>query len=106
VKVLLIALTAPTEKSLFEIADLPPLLARSPWTIYLDNISVLDTKKLTCTEKWLGGLADGEVAVIVVRPDGYVGSIERWDAGDRETGRQAAQSLDTYFGGVLQVPDM
>jgi phenol 2-monooxygenase (NADPH) len=114
---------ASTSKHLFEIADLPPILARSPWTIYLDDRPDLDTRGLTCTEKYLGApLQDGEVAIVNVRPDGYVGAARRWDmtcapasaatgAGHGqgvdaiETGREAARWLDAYFDGFLQVPD-
>ncbi|KAK6088037.1 FAD binding domain-containing protein [Seiridium cupressi] len=95
-----------TEKSLFEIADLPDILSRSPWTVYLDNIPELDTRGQTCTEKWLGDLSRGEVAVVVVRPDGYAGAIERWNTADEGAGKQAAQALDTYFGNFLQVPEL
>lgn len=105
--------TASTSKHLFEISDLPAILARSPWTIYLDDMPDLDTRGLTCTEKYLGApLQDGEVAIVNVRPDGYVGAVRRWDmspgggAEDAiETGREAARWLDAYFDGFLQVPE-
>lgn len=105
--------SASTSKHLFEISDLPAILARSPWTIYLDDMPDLDTRGLTCTEKYLGApLQDGEVAIVNVRPDGYVGAVRRWDmspggaAEDAiETGREAARWLDAYFDGFLQVPD-
>ncbi|KAK2602881.1 hypothetical protein N8I77_009383 [Diaporthe amygdali] len=107
------ALITSTSKHLFEISDLPAILSRSPWTIYLDDMPDLDTRGLTCTEKYLGApLQDGEVAIVNVRPDGYVGAVRRWDmtpggvADDAvETGREAARWLDAYFDGFLQVPD-
>ncbi|KAK2044845.1 FAD binding domain-containing protein [Colletotrichum somersetense] len=99
------ALITSTNKNEFEIASLPPLLAQSGWTVYLDDVAHLDTQRRSCVDKWLGGLAHGEAAVIVVRPDGYVGSISRWSAADRGAGELAAQWLDDYFGGFLQVAD-
>ncbi|KAK2029136.1 FAD binding domain-containing protein [Colletotrichum zoysiae] len=99
------ALITSTDKNEFEIASLPPLLARSGWTVYLDDVAHLDTQRRSCTDKWLGGLAHDEAAVMVVRPDGYVGSIGRWSAVDRGAGELAARWLDDYFGGFLQVAD-
>ncbi|KAI0595981.1 FAD binding domain-containing protein [Biscogniauxia sp. FL1348] len=96
------ALITSSDKSDFEISSLPPVLSKSAWTIYLDDVPHLDTRKLTCTEKWLGGLEAGQVAVVNVRPDGYVGSIGRWNATAGESGEFAAQWLDTYYGGFLQ----
>lgn len=89
----------------FEISDLPPLLQESRWTLYLDNVPEQDTRGMRCTEKWLGRLTPGEVAIVTVRPDGYVGSIGRWDAGLDESGANAAQWLDDYYGGFLKLPD-
>lgn len=86
-------------KATFEIADLPPLLQASNWTIYLDNVATQDTKGKHCINKWIGQLEDDQVAMMVVRPDGYVGAVERWSIGD---GAGAASTwLDTYFGGFL-----
>lgn len=102
------ALVAIADKGSFEIAGLPPVLAKSPWTIYLDDVAHLDTRKKSCTEKWVGGLRPGEAAIVNVRPDGYVGSINRWGtegiAGETE-GREAAAWLDSYYDGFLQVPE-
>ena len=95
---------AVTDKSEFEISALPPLLARSPWTIYLDDCPELDTRGSTCTGKWLGGLKPGEVAIVNVRPEGYVGSVRRWDSTAATAGQEAAAWLDEYYGGFLQVP--
>lgn len=109
---------ASTPKPNFELSHLPPLLARSPWTIYLDDVPDLDTQGRTCTEKYLGSnFSSSEIAILNVRPDGYVGSVRKWDltataaatdeggAGAAEqVGRQAAAWLDDYFGGFLAVP--
>lgn len=95
---------ASTDKDDFEISSLPPVFSRSGWTVYLDDVAPLDTQGRSCTEKWLGGLAADEAAIIIVRPDGYVGSIGRWDATESTSGQSAAQWLDDYFGGFLQVP--
>lgn len=94
---------ASTEKSKFEIASLPPLLSKSKWTVYLDNVAHLDTKGRTCTEKWLGEVGPEQVAIVNVRPDGYVGSIIRFGTSGEHTGQAAARCLDDYYGGFLQV---
>jgi len=91
-------------KSEVEISDLPALLQDSRWTFYLDDIPEQDTRGALCTNKWLGSLTPGEVAIINVRPDGYVGSIGRWDTNMDDAGEQAAKWLDTYYDGFLQLP--
>lgn len=106
-------LLASTPKPNFELSHLPPILSRSPWTIYLDDIPDLDTQGSTCTDKYLGpsDASQTEVAILNVRPDGYVGSIKKWNlAGlvDQERledlGKEAATWLDDYFGGFMAVP--
>ncbi|GKT41124.1 phenol hydroxylase [Colletotrichum spaethianum] len=99
------ALITSTNKDDFEIASLPHLFSQSGWTVYLDDVASLDTQGRSCTDKWLGGLGPDEAAVIIVRPDGYVGSIGRWSATDRGVGELAAKWLDDYFGGFLQIAD-
>ncbi|KAI0156237.1 FAD binding domain-containing protein [Pestalotiopsis sp. NC0098] len=93
-----------TEKSLFEVADLPHIFSKSPWTVYLDDVPQLDTRGQTCTDKWMGELGTGEIGVVVVRPDGYVGAVHRFHAEDDAS--QAAQVLDSYFSGFLQIPQV
>lgn len=87
-----------------EIEDLPLFLQDSRWTFYLDNCPELDTRGVLCTNKWLGSLGPGEVAIVNVRPDGYVGSIGRWDSSVDDSGIEAARWLDKYYGRFLQVP--
>lgn len=108
--------TASTPKESFELSHLPPILSRSPWTIYLDDVPDLDTQGSTCTAKYLGpefsssSSAGDEVAVLNVRPDGYVGSVRKWSFANgnagvpEDVGREAAGWLDRYFGGFLAVP--
>ncbi|AEO70419.1 uncharacterized protein THITE_2121849 [Thermothielavioides terrestris NRRL 8126] len=119
------ALITTMPKSEIEIADLPPLLQDSRWTFYLDDLPAAGTVTATtppipsaaapdvvvgrgslCTNKWLGSLAPGEVAIVNVRPDGYVGSVGRWDASvdDVAAGEDAARWLDAYYGRFLTVP--
>lgn len=86
--------------------SLPPVLSQSKWTVYLDNVPQLDTLGQKCTDKWLGGLGDEEVAIVNVRPDGYVGSIMRFSALDHGAGTKAAHALDAYYGGFLEVPQI
>lgn len=99
---------ASTPKPNFEISELPPILSRSPWTIYLDDVPDLDTQGSTCTDKYLGSMASNEVAVMNVRPDGYVGSLKKWSLDDPQdplqVGKEAAAWLDGYFGAFLAVP--
>lgn len=95
--------TAATKKHHFELESLPAILAKSQWTIYLDDVADIDTQGRGCIDKYLGGLEQGEVAIINVRPDGYVGSIGRFTA-DAKAGEEAARWLDEYYDGFLQVP--
>lgn len=96
------------------------MLSRSPWTIYLDDVPDLDTQGSTCTAKYLGPpdapggfQPDHEVAILNVRPDGYVGSVKKWSLLDdddderrlpEDLGRDAAAWLETYFDRFLAVP--
>lgn len=92
-------------KSDIEISDLPPLLQDSRWTFYLDDIPEQDTRGSLCTNKWLGSLGPGEVAIVNVRPDGYVGSLGRWDSSVDDAGEEAAKWLDSYYDRFLQIPE-
>lgn len=93
-------------KSDIEISDLPPLLQDSRWTFYLDDIPEQDTRGSLCTNKWLGSLGPGEVAIVNVRPDGYVGSLGRWDSSVDDAGEEAAKWLDSYYDRFLQIPEV
>ncbi|KAI0096254.1 FAD binding domain-containing protein [Nemania sp. FL0031] len=93
-----------TPKARFELASLPPLFSTSPWTVYLDDVAHMDTKGLCCITKWLGEVSAGQAVIINVRPDGYVGSIKRWDVTGQTTGEAAARWLDEYYGGFLETP--
>ncbi|KAJ5123380.1 hypothetical protein N7448_009477 [Penicillium atrosanguineum] len=81
-------------RSEFELADLPPALQASRWTLYLDDVETPG-----CTEKWVGGLGKEEVGIAIVRPDGYIGSIDKWDLTAVE---QAGKSIEEYFLFMLQ----
>ncbi|ORX91357.1 FAD binding domain-domain-containing protein [Clohesyomyces aquaticus] len=81
----------------FELDDLPVTLRESRWTVYLDDCPDKDTRGQKCIDKWLDGLAENEVVVLNVRPDGYVGSHRRWDNGRRESGVAAVKWLDEYY---------
>lgn len=93
-----LALVTTMEKADIEISDLPQPLQDSRWTFYLDNIM----KPMSCTEKWLGELAGDDVAIINVRPDGYVGSVGRWDAKDGDRSGEAVSWLNSYYGSFLR----
>ncbi|KAJ5585257.1 uncharacterized protein N7459_005057 [Penicillium hispanicum] len=83
------AVVTQSTRSEFEIADLPPMLQSSRWTLYYDDI---DTPR--CTEKWCGGLERDHVGVVVVRPDGYVGILDRWQL---TAAAQTQEWLEEYF---------
>ncbi|KAF7519209.1 hypothetical protein PCG10_010327 [Penicillium crustosum] len=69
------AMVTQSAQSEFEIVDLPEILQTSRWTLYVDNIG-----GPSCTEKWFGDLKQEKIGIAVVRPDGYVGAIDTWDA--------------------------
>jgi phenol 2-monooxygenase len=73
-----------------EIENLPELIKASPWTVYHDDLGA--------GEKWTGGLSGDEIAIVSVRPDGYVGSVGRWTSSE---GEEAKKWLDGYYGGIL-----
>ncbi|KIW15396.1 hypothetical protein PV08_05442 [Exophiala spinifera] len=87
------------QKSSVEITDLPALLQKSRWTFYLDDLRDQKTGK-SFTEKWLGPVEADEVAIVNIRPDGYVGSIGRFNG--KGDGADASQWLDSYYGGILK----
>ena len=95
-----IVTTAP--KDAVEIADLPALLQKSRWTFYLDDISDTIGNPHSATQAWLGELGESEAAIMIVRPDGYVGTISRWDFRAQVAGQQAGVWLDEYFEGFLE----
>ncbi|KAI0869919.1 FAD binding domain-containing protein [Hypoxylon argillaceum] len=93
-----------TPKDRFELASLPALFSTSPWTVYLDDVPGMDTKGLCCIPKWLGEVSTGQAVIVNVRPDGYVGSIKRWDVTGQNVGEAAARWLDEYYDGFLEAP--
>ncbi|KFA70431.1 hypothetical protein S40285_00597 [Stachybotrys chlorohalonatus IBT 40285] len=98
------ALITTMAKNDIEVSDLPALLQDSKWTFYLDDIPEQDTRGMHCTNKWLGNLGPTEVAIVNVRPDGYVGSVGRWESSVDNAGMEAAKWLDTYYEGFMQIP--
>jgi phenol 2-monooxygenase len=97
-KLVTYAMVTTMEKKKVEIADLPKALRDSRWTFYIDSVM----KKQNCTEKWLGEVKEVEVVIVNVRPDGYVGSIGRWDTRKADAGDEAVRWLDGYYGGFLK----
>lgn len=96
------ALVTDMDRNDIEIKDLPAILRESAWTFYLDDIPEKDTRKQKCMDKWLDGLDENEIVVLSVRPDGYVGTLRRFENGSRESGHIATQWLDQYFEGFLR----
>ncbi|RAL03266.1 pentachlorophenol 4-monooxygenase [Aspergillus ibericus CBS 121593] len=80
-------LVTQSSKSTFELADLPEVLQRSRWTVYLDDVE-------GCTAKWMGQLEEQQAGVVVVRPDGYIGQTATWTLPE---GAAAAQWVGEYF---------
>ncbi|CRG87928.1 Phenol 2-monooxygenase [Talaromyces islandicus] len=76
-------------KSEFEIADLPEVVQDSRWTLYLDNV---DTPR--CTDRWFGSLQRGQAGIVIVRPDGYVGAVDKWNLA---AGNAAGKRIEDYF---------
>jgi phenol 2-monooxygenase len=97
-KVFTYAVVTTMAKYAVEISDLPPILQASRWTFYLDDVM----KAPSCTEKWLGEMNYNEVAILNVRPDGYVGSIGRWVSTQAGAVEQAAIWLDAYYARFLK----
>ncbi|THX38692.1 FAD binding domain protein [Aureobasidium pullulans] len=89
-----------TSKANFEIADLPPVLQASKWTVYLDDVPSQDTRGQHCIDKWVGQVADDEVALLIVRPDGYVGAAKLWSSSEQSAAATSTW-LDDYFGSFL-----
>ncbi|KAG9239305.1 FAD binding domain-containing protein [Amylocarpus encephaloides] len=90
------ALVTTIKKEEIEISDLPSMFRESCWTFYLDDLT---SERQSCTDKWLGAVEEGQVTLVNIRPDGYVGAIETWDNGQ---GKQACEYLDAYYGGFLK----
>ena len=91
-KIFTFAMVTTMAKADIEISDLPKALQDSRWTFYVD-----DVMQPSCTEKWLGHLGEDEVAIVNVRPDGYVGSIGRFYAVSAGASEAATAWLDAYY---------
>ncbi|KAL2824291.1 FAD binding domain protein [Aspergillus cavernicola] len=85
--ILTMAMVTASKRDKFELADLPLVLQRSRWTVYLDDVD-------RCIDKWMGGLSPTQAGIVLVRPDGYIGALGRWDVTE---GLKAAQWVDEYF---------
>ena len=81
-----------SEKREFELGDLPELLQKSRWTVYLDDVEGEEG----CTGKWIGEMERDQVGVMVVRPDGYVGAKGVWGWSEGE-GCRAAEWVGEYL---------
>ncbi|GFG22341.1 phenol 2-monooxygenase [Aspergillus udagawae] len=88
-----LSLVTKSSKSEFEISDLPDVLRQSRWTLYLD-----DADEKQCTDKWVGKLDSDQGAIIIVRPDGYVGSLSLWR---EKGGDKAADWVEEYYASFL-----
>lgn len=79
-----------------EFTDLPGLLRAYRWTFYIDDLDA----GVSPIIKWNKGrgLKSGELEVVCVRPDGYVGAVGKWADGAEEAG----EWLESYFKGFLE----
>ncbi|CAG7973954.1 unnamed protein product [Penicillium salamii] len=84
-----LAMVTKSPQSEFEISELPEMLQKSRWSVYLDDIQATG-----CTERWFGNLEAESIGMAIVRPDGYIGMIDSWDMA-----KVAASGawLDSYF---------
>ncbi|KIW03959.1 hypothetical protein, variant [Verruconis gallopava] len=85
----------------FELDQLPKLWRNSRYTVYADDVAHLDTRCMSCTDKWLGGLRGSEVGIVILRPDGYVGTVGRFIGRSPDSGAKATKWLDDYFDAFL-----
>ncbi|KAF7175133.1 hypothetical protein CNMCM7691_006537 [Aspergillus felis] len=88
-----LSLVTKSLKSSFEISDLPDVLQQSRWTLYVDDA---DDKQ--CTDRWVGKLGSDQAAIIIVRPDGYVGALSLWR---EKEGDKAADWAEEYYASFL-----
>lgn len=102
-KLLTVALLTETSKDEFEISSLPHLFRQNRWTVYLDDLAGQNTGLKSCREKWIGPMASNEVAIINVRPDGYIGGVSLWDASADGAASQAGTWLQDYYAGFLKL---
>jgi phenol 2-monooxygenase len=96
------ALVLQQEARDIELEELPQLWRNSRFTVYADDLPHLDTRYMRCTDKWLGAISGSEVGIVVLRPDGYVGTVGRFIGRSKETGKRATKWLDDYFDGEIE----
>jgi phenol 2-monooxygenase len=96
------ALVTDMDRNHVELKDLPPVLRESAFTFYLDDVPKQDTRKQKCIDKWLDGLDVNEVVVLNVRPDGYVGTVRRFEDGSKQSGQVAVEWMDQYYGQFMR----
>ncbi|KAH7020703.1 phenol hydroxylase [Microdochium trichocladiopsis] len=91
------ALITSTDKNDFELASLPSTFAHSKWTVYLDDACSLDTRGLSCSEKWFGSARESKDIVVLKW------SVKRWQPSSQVgAGIAAVQCLDQYYESFLQ----
>lgn len=86
-----------TPQGELEFSDLPAFLRAYRWTFYNDDLD----HSVSPITKWNAGqgLKNGELQVVCVRPDGYVGAVGKWNEDEGAGGPQAW--LESYFEGFL-----
>ena len=90
-----VSLILATRRSEVEISDLPCLFARHGGLVYADDIKDMrwtpEAPQYTATHTKYG-IETEDGAVIVVRPDGYIGCVV-----NLSNGRRAAEALERYY---------
>lgn len=88
-EILTYSMVTQSNRSDFEISDLPKILQDSRWTLYLDDVD-----RQSCTDKWFGELDQEKAGIAIVRPDGYCGAIQTWEL---DSAAQAGSWIEQYF---------
>lgn len=98
------SLVTRTPRGAVELEEMPGLVRGHRWAVYVDDLG----EGVSPVGRWCGegleggGLKGGEVLVVCVRPDGYVGAVGgRWAGGQAAEAAEAAEWLEAYFSGFL-----
>ncbi|KAH8144863.1 uncharacterized protein LAJ45_11133 [Morchella importuna] len=95
------SLVTRTPRAAVELEEMPGLVRGNRWAVYVDDLGE-GVSPVGGGAGGLegGGLKGGEVLVVCVRPDGYVGAVGgRWAGGGQAA--EAAEWLEAYFSGFL-----
>lgn len=97
-KVMTYALITKTPRPSFSFTSLPTALQKSKWTLYFDDV----LSGNGAIGKWMGigfGEKEGEIGVVGVRPDGYVGFWGKYDCVGEAN---AKEEIEAWVGGIFE----